>query len=330
MIKIERLYHCGIMPNYECSAACRHCLYACSPARNEGYMNREQAEKVCRDLRAGNCRSVHIGGGEPFLDFDGLLTLLAVLQKFDIAVDYIETNASWAENEADVERKLSELKKAGADTLCISLDPYHAEFIPYGLPLRLAQVCREVGFGYFIWKEQFYRVLKNADSTKALSRSELEAKLGCDYIYETAKAYGLRPGGRATNIFRKNSKLYPLETLLKKASPSAKCEGLLDTNHFHVDLFGRFIPPGCTGYAIPLDELLEGLKPGKYPAFEASLTGGSVKLFELASKNGFVPDSDGYVSRCEACFFMRKFLSQKEGFPELDAEFFIHSEEYPN
>ena len=145
-----KLQHGGIMPNYRCTAACRHCLYACSPTRTGGYITKETAETVSGLLREGGCRSVHIGGGEPFLDFDGLIVLIDTLNKSGISVEYIGTNASWAADRHKTESRLRELMLAGADTLCISYDPFHAEYIPVGLPVNLARICRETGFGYFI------------------------------------------------------------------------------------------------------------------------------------------------------------------------------------
>ena len=70
MLSAGTLNHGGLMVNYQCNAACRHCLYSCSPARNPGYVNESSAEEICRLLYKGGCRSVHIGGGEPFLDFE--------------------------------------------------------------------------------------------------------------------------------------------------------------------------------------------------------------------------------------------------------------------
>ena len=66
MITTDKLFHGGIMANYRCTAACRHCLYACSPERTDGYINEATAESVASLLRTAGCYSVHIGGGEPF------------------------------------------------------------------------------------------------------------------------------------------------------------------------------------------------------------------------------------------------------------------------
>ena len=305
MIKLKKLNHCGIMPNYECSAACRHCLYACSPNRTEGYITDSNIKRVVNSLKKGSCRSVHIGGGEPFLNFDGLLSLVQALTDNNISIDYIETNASWATNDYKIKKYMQALLRAGADTFCISIDPYHAEFIPYGQPLELARICKAKGFGFFLWQERFLSCLKHLNPIKTYSRAELEELIGKDYIYKTAESYRIGYQGRAITIENEYEKKRPIESLLD----TTPCYRLLSTDHFHIDMYNRFIPPRCTGIAINMDELLEGLPRFKYPAFEALLLGGIKKLFGYAISKGFVPNSKGYTSKCSLCFYIRKYLS---------------------
>ena len=139
MITTERLMHGGVMANYRCTAACRHCLYACSPDRTDGYISEKTAVSVAALLRTAGCRSVHIGGGEPFLNFEGLLMLVRKMTDAGVRVEYIETNAYWAADRRQAVKRLGELAQAGADTLCISIDPFHAEYVPpEGLPFKLS------------------------------------------------------------------------------------------------------------------------------------------------------------------------------------------------
>jgi len=313
MTKLQRLHHGGIMANYQCNAACRHCLYACSPDRDSDYISKEAAEEICGLLVKGGCRSVHIGGGEPFLDFDGLINLLETARKTGIRVEYIETNGFWAENEGKAEKYLHALTRAGADTLCISLDPFHAEYVPFVLPLRLAEICNRNHFGYFLWQERFLQSMARVTPTKAHSRAALEEQISSSYIIDIARRYGVNMGGRAVNIEKEYVKPTPTHDLLD-GSP---CRKLLSTDHFHVDLYGNFIPPGCTGIAIPLKEAVEGIPEGKYPAFEALLSGGVAGLLKFAKEKGFVPE-DEYTSSCALCFNIRRWLSENADCPELD------------
>jgi len=314
------------MTNYECNAACRHCLYACSPDRGGGYITREGAKEICGTLVKGGCLSVHIGGGEPFLDFDGLIALLEECSKAGIRVEYVETNGFWAVDEGQAKKMLQTLLKASADTLCISLDPFHAEYVSYGLPLKLAELCRSEGFGCFLWQERFLRTLSKANSNKPHDRAALEKQISPSYIIDTAQQYGIGIGGRAVNVELEYGKKQPLENLLTSRGGRRACN-LLSTDHFHVDLHGNFIPPGCTGIAVPLAELLDGLEEGKYPVFEAIVSSGLLGLLKYAESLGFVADEE-YTSACMLCFFIRKWLAENTACAELDTEHYKASFEY--
>jgi len=305
------------MVNYTCNAACRHCLYSCSPTRNSGYINEDTAEKVCQLLSKGGCRSVHIGGGEPFLDFEGLLMMIRQLNKYDIRLDYIETNAYWAEkpeNIKEIHEKLKRLLDEGVNALCISIDPYHAEFVPYGAPLSLAKHCEKTGMDYFLWRGESLSTLSKLDPQKKHSRENMEKLLSKDYIGRTARQFGITYGGRAVNIEREYGVPLPVEKFIRQTSP---CRNLLSTNHFHVDKDAYFIPPGCTGIRIPLEEAAFGIPETQYPVFETLYNGGVTALLELALQHDFLPDDNGYPSKCNLCFHIRHFLSEKE-FAELD------------
>ena len=324
MIKTERLVHGGVMANYRCTAACRHCLYACSPERTDGYITETTAAKVASLLRLAGCRSVHIGGGEPFLDFDGLFRLVRILTDGGIPVDYIETNAYWASDIGRCKTYLRELRQAGANALCISLDPFHAEYVPLKLPLSLADICRNLGFGYFLWQDRYLPVMSRLDKSKVHSREETEKLISPRYIAETAKSYGLHMGGRAINIEAEYSKCKPVDAIIDNHS----CRSLVSGGHFHVDMHGRYIPPGCTGIALPLNEAVNGIPGGKYPVFEVLLESGADGLLKYAKSKGFIANNEGYPSGCALCFHIRHWLCENAPSPELDHEHYLEALKY--
>ena len=334
MLKLELpLYHGGIMVNYRCTAACRHCLYACSPTRREGYLGPEQAREICRLLAKGKIGSVHIGGGEPFLNFDGLLALTRELRARDIQLDYIETNAFWAGSDS-APAKVHALRDAGVEALCISIDPFHAEYVPWERPLRLARLCDDAGLNYFLWKREFVSVLSKLANNTTHNHAAMEQAVSPNYIVEAAHTYGVRLGGRAVNIEEAYTPKKPAEDILKEKHCTRPCVDLLSSGHFHVDMEGFFIPPGCTGLRLPLSELLEGIPQGRYPVYEALCENGLASLFEFACTRGFVPGKTGYASRCNLCFYIRRFLAcgnparPKQEFAELDREHYEESLRY--
>ena len=335
MLRTGTLNHGGIMVTYQCNAACRHCLYSCSPTRGAGYVDSGTMKKICAYLRKGGCKSVHIGGGEPFLDFDGLIMVIRKLKGADIKLEYIETNAHWIPTDMalkpvsvleDAQRKLDRLMTEGVRTLCISVDPYHAEYVPYASPVALAELCEKTGMGYFLWKQEFLPLMSRLDSKKAHPRAAMEKALSREYVQTTARAYGIGYGGRAVNIEQEFGTSYPIEHL---ASENAPCRNLLSTGHFHVDMFCYFIPPGCTGIRIPLPEAVDGFTEDKYQVFRALYSGGVSALLEMARQHGFSPAAEGYSSKCNLCFHLRRFLAGKD-FPELDKGHYEEALKYYN
>ena len=324
MLTTERLMHGGVMANYRCTAACRHCLYACSPERTDGYITEETAGEVAELLRSAGCRSVHIGGGEPFLDFDGLIKLVRILTETGIRVEYIETNAYWAPDSKKCEKYLRELQRAGADALCISVDPFHAEYIPVELPLSLAGMCQRTGYGFFLWQDRYLSVMSRLDRSKLYARDDMEKLISPRYLLETAKSYGIHYGGRAVCIEAEYLPCKPVSAVIN----NKPCRSLVSGGHFHVDMYGRYIPPGCTGIAIPLNEAVNCIPEGKYPVYEALLSGGVKNLLEYAAARGFTANEDGYPSGCNLCFFIRHWLCENAPSPELDHEHYIEAMKY--
>jgi len=267
---------------------------------------------------------MHIGGGEPFMDFDGLTDLVCNLSDGGGNVEYVETNASWVTDEKQCELKLRELYKAGADTLCISLDPFHAEYVPIDRPLTLAKICRSIGFGFFLWQERFMPMMSRLDKSKKHTRAEMEELISPKYISETARSYGINYGGRAVNIETEYSTKKPVKDIVNSNS----CRSLVSGGHFHVDMYGRYVPPGCTGIVIPLDEAVNGIPDGKYPVFEALLSGGNKKLLEYAISKGFTENPEGYPSGCALCINIRHWLSINAPSPELDPEHYSEALKY--
>ena len=81
----------GLILSYQCTAECRHCMYACSP-KWKGWMPEERLEKILSQL-AGNIEpsphsarrvslnyGLHFTGGEPFVIRDIVRILASALE----------------------------------------------------------------------------------------------------------------------------------------------------------------------------------------------------------------------------------------------------------
>ncbi|MGN1410521.1 MAG: radical SAM protein [Eubacteriales bacterium] len=304
----------GIITNYTCTAACRHCMFASSPERPKQFITPEMSERTARILSKANTSSVHIGGGEPFINFRALCSLIESLNRYGVGVDYIETNAFWCSDDEFTKKRLNRLKELGVNTVMVSVDPFHIEFVPLERPIRLCRLLREMGFDYFVWKERYLRRFRSFDYTKTYSEKELSELLGRDYITETAAEYGVGMNGRALGIAKKAYDERPAEEWLT----SAPCTDLLEPCHCHFDLYGNAVPSGCPGLAMDAEDYLNGgVSSEKYPVMARLYTGRTAELYKYAREKGFSPAKEGYPTRCALCYAMRLYLAEKNPTPDL-------------
>lgn len=295
----------GIITNYVCTAACRHCMFGSSPDCPKEFITAETAENLAALLEEAGTDSVHIGGGEPFVHFSALCTLIDALNRHGIGVDYIETNAFWAKDDNLVRERLWELTKRGVTTVMVSADPFHIEYVPIGRVLNLIRLLDEEGFDYFVWQERYLKKLARLDRDRTYTREELEAILGKDYIADTAREYGLGMNGRALSIAQQ---LYPKQPADLLCDPRP-CRKLPEPHHCHFDLYGNAVPSGCPGLSTDArDYLSEAFEREKYPVFSRLLEGGTAALYRYAEEHGFVPDPEGYPTKCAFCYAMRSYL----------------------
>jgi len=283
-------------------------MFASSPECGGTFITSERSREIASLLEKSGCTSVHIGGGEPFMNFNALCELIEALNNHGIAVDYIETNASWCINENIVRKRLRTLRSLGVTTVMASVDPFHIEFVPLERPLLLCNILADEGMDYFIWQEKFLRRLIKLDLTRTYTKDELCAILGENYIHDTASEYGLGMNGRSLAIANTMYEKYPTEKWLT----SSPCKSLHRPYHCHIDLDGNAIPSGCPGLAAEAEDYLTGNFPTeKYPVFSRLADGGIKSLYEYAVSLGFVPASEGYSTRCSLCYAIRSYLLKK-------------------
>jgi len=272
------------------------------------------AKELFATSKRFGCSGVHIGGGEPFLNFQGLLEVLRVARDQGIYIEYIETNSSWYKSLDDAAGKLEQVRELGVGTLLISVSPFHLEYIPFKKVQGVVEACRKVGINRFLWTETFYHLFKRLDPSRRYSLEALEAELGVP-LKKLIGSYWLHPGGRALETFFKGE----MKASEVVAFNPGGCKELADTSHFHLDLYGNYVPGLCAGLSIWYEDLGKELDVAKYPVISTLYSRGVGGLLEYAQDLGFKPKDDGYGSKCSLCFEIRKFLSsKKKDSPELN------------
>lgn len=302
-LTIAELSSGGLITNYHCSSACRHCLYASSPRWEKDYITPERAAAVFRTMRSLGVSSIHIGGGEPFLNISGLEEVLKTAHECGISVEYVETNSSWFHDEESAARTLSALKKHGLATLLVSISPFHNEFIPFRKVKGVIGACERADVAVFPWMREFYPDLSAFDESKAHRIDEYAAKLGKNYLRDIPSRYRITMRGRALATYKDVLTQHPLDEILERKP----CSELAATGHFHIDLFGNYIPGLCSGLAIQHDDLGDTLDFREYPFLTMLYSEGIAAFLDYAKNEGFVP-AETYLSKCHLCQEIRKFM----------------------
>ncbi len=312
----------GIITGYACTAACRHCMFASGPDCPGEFMTADMAERLATLLEKAGTSSVHIGGGEPFLHFPSLCLTVEALARHGIGIDYIETNGFWAVKDDFIRDRLRTLRDLGVDTVMVSVDPFHIEYVPLERVLLLCHILEEEGFDYFLWQQRFLKKLLKLDLTKTHTPEELQKLLGERYVTDTAAEYGLGMNGRALAIAGEIYEKKPIEAFLNHPP----CQKILRPQHCHLDLYGNAVPSGCPGLSAEAEDYLhERISPAKYPVFSRLTTGGLRALYQYATENGFHPDPAGYPTACAVCYAIRSYLIKNVPTPDLSPKCFYEN-----
>ena len=298
----------GLLITDWCPARCRHCYVSAGPDGG-AWMTPAAAEShlaALARLRVPT-EGIHIGGGEPFGNFDLLLAIVRTARKAGLAgIGYVETSGFWAESEDLIRKRLTALSEAGMQKLSISADPYHQEFVPPDRVRLLHAVAIDV-LGLRGVRARRWRWLQAPEDVAAMPESER-----LEFFRGFLRQYPERLNGRAAECLAPLADRCPAQDL-----PAEDCRApLLESKHVHVDPDGWVVPGTCAGIATfratpqrPLDRGLLAWQWEKSPLVAWLVEKGPRGLLQVAEARGFQRDPAGYAGKCHLCWSIRKYLA---------------------
>lgn len=324
-LAVTRLRSGGLIATYQCQSACPHCLYRGGPARAPEYIDQATAAELFAKALSLGATAMHIGGGEPLADPLSLAGVLAAAAETGMPIEYVETSGSWFDDADEAVELLAELRSMGLERLLVSISPMHNGFIPLRKTLGVLEAARRAEVGIFPWQEHFLEDLQAFDPETTHSFGEYLRRFGPDYPARILQRTWIHLGGRAFDLFGPLIGRRPAAEILAAASPDCRGE-LTDASHFHMDLYGDYVPGLCSGLAIRVADLGESLDPELYPILSTLAESGIRGLFNYAANlEEFAANPVGYINKCELCQDIRRHLAERGWFESTElapAEFY--------
>jgi organic radical activating enzyme len=136
----------GFILTARCNAACGHCSKSFGPTRTEA-LSQTQVFRLMDEAAAiedGQPLSFDITGGEPFLNFEMLVAVVAHGAQLGGEVSCV-TNAYWARTDEIAIAKLTQLSNSGLTSLSVSISRFHQQFVPLHRAQRALKFAAEIG-----------------------------------------------------------------------------------------------------------------------------------------------------------------------------------------
>ncbi len=305
----------GIIFNltFDCPLRCPHCFYY-PQGSSKGYFTVQRVREIVESMRDTKpVRELHFTGGEPFLQFDRLVEMVALAKELGARRITCSTSCYWAKDLEICRERFGRLKEAGLTWFLISADAFHQDKVPLEYVKNAAQVRVELGLQGNDDLSVVAMVDKDYDHPFNTRTRE---------IVEQIESWGHSASLHPSMPYGKGHELVPDELRQMKRA-ERKCWEFLTWG---------FIDPGgprtviigpdenvmvCYGVSLgnlkdtPLPELIQGFESDPNPIVKTLLTSGVEGLVARAERYGFERE-EAYQNECHLCYVVRDFLRQHE------------------
>lgn len=180
----------GIALTRKCNATCRMCCFECNPARNETLTEQEVYDIIEQAKEMNSISRIGFSGGESMLYPDLLFGGLAKVKEAGMSTS-LTSNGFWGEDDVMCRRTLNTFKTLGLDSLTISVDHYHLEYVPLSAIINIIRNNRNIGVPLS---------LAVGDSLEGKRATDILQDLGADAYTTDLILYPFMPVGRGCEI----------------------------------------------------------------------------------------------------------------------------------
>ena len=134
----------ALMPTWHCDVACHHCVFESSPRLTRTLGLDLALEAIAQAAGSTAARRVTLSGGEPFLRADYLLAIAKAAASSGLAFRVV-SNGTFGRDARAANELLTELLSIGVESISISWDAFHEQFIEPSAVAAAIKACRALG-----------------------------------------------------------------------------------------------------------------------------------------------------------------------------------------
>lgn len=180
----------GIALTRKCNASCRMCCFECNMKCEETLSEREVHDIIEQAAEVEGIRRIGFSGGEAMLFPDLLFSGLAKAKEAGMNTS-LTSNGFWGADRTVCRRTLNMFKNVGLDSLTVSVDQYHMEYVPLQSILSIIRNNRDFGVPL---------TLAVGDSMEGKGAMDILREMGEDAYTTNLVLYPFMPVGRGRAI----------------------------------------------------------------------------------------------------------------------------------
>ncbi len=290
----------------KCNSQCIHCQAYASPLESEVMDVKDAHSYLTEAASVSNLESFMVFGGEPMLYPDRAVPILRKASHLKIPEVEMLTNGVWGKNKENAETLAVKLKEAGLNTVGISVDAFHLQFIPLEYPRNAALALLKAGVKNVTWN---VTVVESIDATNEYDEKTSQILKTLEPVGIEAHIHKIMPVGRAVQNLRQ---------YFKHASLDGSCESEPTIGNVLTNPESICIEPSgevdvCWYLAVgnakekPLSRIISEYDWRENPTIRILVEKGPTGLLE--SEEHLSPSTTSqYVNKCHLCVEIRKIL----------------------
>jgi hypothetical protein len=256
-------------------------------------------------VKAADLKSFMVFGGEPMLYPTRAIAIFKRAQELNIPKIDMLTNGIWGKDKEIAKTLAKKLKNAGLNTLGLSVDAFHLEYIPLEYPRNAAKASLEAAVEKVTWN---VAVIESLDASNHYDKMTAHILKELEPLGIEAHVHKVVPAGRALRTISQYFQKTPLE---------GPCEGETPMENTLTNPQCLTIEPSgsadiCWHLSIgnakktPLSRIISRYDWQRNPMIKTLAEEGPTGLLQRQKPPANRFNKSGYINKCHLCVEVRK------------------------